>query len=69
MRPLEAISKMNGKCWFLLDEFPAETRLTVHHRLDMEWKSSPFSKSNTETVAELAPAWLFPRSPVRRVGF
>ena len=36
----------------LLYEFPAETRLTVYRRLDIEWKYSSFSKSNTETVAK-----------------
>ena len=28
--------------------------MTVYRRLDIEWKYSSFSKSNTETIAKLA---------------
>ena len=43
----------------LLYEFPAETRLTVYRRLNIEWEYSSFSKSDTETVVKpgrLGPA-------------
>ena len=35
MRPCGGILEMSGKFWFLLYEFPAETRLTVYRRLEI----------------------------------
>ena len=45
--PMKEISRVDCKRGELLYEFPAETRLTVYRRLDIEQRSACL-KSNTE---------------------